>query len=301
MVGTFLGLADTRFELSVNQSALDELEPDRGTKDPADRDPINPAALRVGGEVVIGNLPDACNTSVTVSGGSQANDLTERLGQLFYHLGLGEEFQQGGELVREAYQWLVLDQVDAGACVRPFSPGFDPKSADRLKRNGGIAVHANVDIANFLDTEFDFAVTPSQSLPIPNFDATARVNRFAFPGWDFDAQSLLLKLKHDEGELSATLGGQINVFGFKFAIDDPRTPELNDPLTATLGASESELFRIYPDGFAGELRSTAIKSSVAAACSRSGVTSACSSTLAPIRRLERSRSPAATWRSPVFY
>ena len=104
-------------------------------------------------------------------------------------------------------QGLQIPNVQGGASVRAFTPGFDLNAPDLLKRTGGLELTAVLSISSFLDqAQFRFRMTPpTGSAIVPDFVAKASVTNLTIPGFAFAGPagtSPLLRISGAQGQLS---------------------------------------------------------------------------------------------------
>ncbi len=228
LTGIFLGLSDVRFELKVDTS---------GNDNPGNDDEPQPAIFRAGAEFVLGHAPEACGLSPTAwQGAEDFTDVSEQLLSFLARVGLTDELDVATGTIGAAFNWLNLDNLgdDAGACLRAFSPGFEPDSDDALRRVGGIEAFATVGIENLIEGDFEFQIWPSAAFPlVPNFAAKAFASQVLLPGLEMlapnlngnaDGDSVLssqleLSFNNLDGVLSAEMAGTISLFGHDFTLD----------------------------------------------------------------------------------
>ncbi|MEM6471026.1 MAG: hypothetical protein AAF802_15815, partial [Planctomycetota bacterium] len=238
LAGTFLGLADVQFEANLNTFT-------------------DPALMRVGGEVVVGYASEACGSLPSPLPGEQsAQQISDQVAAFLAHVGFYESLDAGARVVGSAFDWFVNNN-DAGLCVRAFSPGFDPLAVtddgepDELKRRGGIAAHAQLEIADFLKGDFDFEVTPSATFDlVPNVVVSGTASQVLLPGLEGLSPSgqedvlfgseLAIRFQHIDGSLSSSLGGSITLFGQSLSLSaDQSLAVTEDGLVGSLSFDQS--------------------------------------------------------------
>lgn len=246
--GTFLGLGDVRFLTSLDHSNSDP-------------------RLRLGGEFVIGASPAACEiTPTTFQGTEDADEVGQQLLAFLANVGLTDDPDAlSGDIesaAGAAFEWLNLDQVGGGACLRAFSPGFDPSAPEgSLLRSGGIEAHATIGIADFINGEFTFQISPSANHPIPNVTMRGSANEVLLPGLDgFEPQfgddalfgrSLDVEFVHQDGALSGFLSGTITMLGQQFTLSTPNAGS-SQGLSQASAASDPSLV-IDSGGISGDI------------------------------------------------
>ncbi len=193
------------------------------------------AVMRVGTEFVVGAAPEACTISPTAFQGTQeAEEVKRQLLSMLAHLGLTDDPAALAADVENAalyaFDWIDLNNLSsaAGACVRAFSPGFDPRSSDPLRRSGGIEAYATLGIGNLLEGDFSFQIQPSSVSPIvPNVNGRAAVKQILLPGLEglnstvdtsILGSELELLFSVQDGAFEASLEGTLTLLGQQFTL-----------------------------------------------------------------------------------
>ncbi len=150
--------------------------------------------------------------------------------------------------------------VDASAGFRAYTPGFDPASADPLRRRGGLALRANVDAEGFVDDALlDVVIDPVGTGSGPDFRAEASVAQLGpFAGVSVTDASIVVEKTGPA--VTVDVGGAASVAGSSWTVDGTLKPDLTGQLVLLgSGGSLPEFsgFRFVEGGLALTISRTA--------------------------------------------
>ncbi len=123
--------------------------------------------------------------------------------------------------------------VDANARLLAYTPGFDPASDDRLRRTGGVAFDATLDVEGLIDNaRVDVLVDPIGTGFGPDFEFHAAVDKAGpLAGVTIsDANFDVVKLGKN---LTIDLGGTADLFGSTWQVDGHLNPDMTGQLVLT--------------------------------------------------------------------
>ncbi len=184
------------------------------------------------------------------SGGLEVALTSDELQRALVDLGLPPVFDAAG--------------VNAGASLRAFTPGFDPDSTDALRRTGGIAINAFLDVDGLVDNaEFDLAIDAVGTGFGPDFAAHAAVDKIG-PLGGVEIRAAHLDVTKVGKEITVDLGGEATLFGSEWTVKGNLKPDLTGRLVLTGKSGQGQLpnisgFKFVDAGFVLELTRVAGK------------------------------------------
>jgi alpha-tubulin suppressor-like RCC1 family protein len=119
-----------------------------------------------------------------------------------------------------------------GFSVRGFTPGFDPTSADPLRRRGGIALGAVLDAPGFVTgAEVELVIDPIGTGAGPDFRATAQVDRIG-PFADNEVRDASLLIVKEGTDVRIEVEGEATLGDTEVTVSGVLGPDLTGQLVA---------------------------------------------------------------------
>ncbi|MCA9135160.1 MAG: hypothetical protein KDB00_00335 [Planctomycetales bacterium] len=214
-----------------------------------DNGEFDPPQMRTGAEFVLGTPPAGC--SLPIPELQTAEEISSSMAAFLAQMGFTGTIDEGNQTVGDSFDWIGLSGANAGLCLRAFSPGFDPSSADNLKKYGGIEASAALKINDFFEGDFEFSVTPSPNYFLPDVNISAQASSILLPGLEglspvaddgsedpLFGGALGLELSHSQGTFAGGLTGSIFLFGSSLELDaDASLSFHNDGISGSVGLS----------------------------------------------------------------